>query len=63
MTLVNPYSNEELFTKGYLSWTGNSTLASYWISPTSSHYDWSIKKIKRHKRALNSTATLTKTKV
>lgn len=57
MGLVEPFSDEELFTKGYLTWTGNSTLASYWISATSSHYDWAIKKIKRHKRELNSPKT------
>ena len=63
MGLVEPFSNDELFTKGYLSWTGNSTLASYWISATSSHYDWAIKKNIRHQRELNSKATLAKPKV
>lgn len=62
MALVTPFSNEELFTKGYLTWTGNTTLASYCISTTSSHYDWAIKKIKRHQRELKSNATLPKSK-
>ena len=48
MSLVEKYSNEELFTKGYFSWTGNVDLGSYFVSTTSSHYDWAIKKIKAH---------------
>ena len=27
-------------------WTGNTTLGSYFISSTASHYDWAIKKNK-----------------
>lgn len=48
MSLVEKYSNEELFTKGYFSWTGNVDLGSYFVNTTSSHYDWAIKKIKAH---------------
>ena len=42
------YSNEELFTKKYFNWTGTTDLGSYFVSTTSSHYDWAIKKIKSH---------------
>lgn len=42
------YSNEELFTKKYFPWTGTTDLGSYFVSTTSSHYDWAIKKIKAH---------------
>ena len=42
------FSNDELFTKKYFSWTGTTNLASYCISVTSSHYDWAIKKLKKH---------------
>lgn len=48
MTLIENYSNEELFTKGIFKWTGGTTLGSYFISTTSSHYDWAIKKLKKH---------------
>jgi hypothetical protein len=51
MKLIETFSNDELFTKKYFSWTGTSTLGSYCISTTSSHYDWAIKKIKKHKKA------------
>ncbi len=46
--LMELFTDEELFTKKYFSWTGTTNLGSYCISATSSHYDWAIKKIKRH---------------
>ncbi len=48
MLHINDFSNDELFTKGTLLWTGTSTLGSYCVSATSSHYDWAMKKIKMH---------------
>jgi hypothetical protein len=48
MNLIESFSNDELFTKKYFSWTGGSTLGSYCVSTTSSHYDWAMKKIKMH---------------
>jgi hypothetical protein len=48
MTLIETFFNDELFVKGSLPWTGGSTLGSYCISATASHYDWAIKKIKLH---------------
>ena len=47
MTLADTFSNEELFTKQYFSWTGTSSLGAYFISATSSHYDWAMKKLKK----------------
>lgn len=52
MNLINTFSDEELFTKKYFSWTGTTSLGSYCISSTSSHYDWATKKIKKHKKQL-----------
>lgn len=49
MKLIDKFSNEELFTKNIFSWTGNSTLGSYCVSATSSHYEWAMKKVKKHK--------------
>lgn len=46
MALLIPFSNEELFSKGQFAWVGNTTLGSYFISSTSSHYDWATKKLK-----------------
>lgn len=48
LCLAETFSNEELFTKGVYKWVGGSTLGSYFISNTSSHYDWAMKKIKAH---------------
>ncbi|MCR5436700.1 MAG: ClbS/DfsB family four-helix bundle protein, partial [Treponema sp.] len=31
-------------------WTGNAALGAYFVSTTSSHYDWAMKKIKAHKK-------------
>ncbi|MBQ7158298.1 MAG: ClbS/DfsB family four-helix bundle protein [Treponema sp.] len=48
IALAEKYTNEELFTKKYFPWTGTTDLGSYFVSTTSSHYDWAIKKIKLH---------------
>ncbi len=52
MKLINNFGDKELFTNKYFSWTGSTSLGSYCISSTSSHYDWAIKKIKKHKKNL-----------
>lgn len=48
MTIIETLSNDELFAKGALEWTGTSPLGSYCVSATASHYDWAMKKIKVH---------------
>ena len=48
MGIMETFTDEELFTKKYFSWTGSTTLGSYCVSATSSHYDWAMKKIKKH---------------
>ena len=50
MALAETFSNEELFSKGVFAWVGGSTLGSYFVSNTSSHYDWAMKKLKAHKK-------------
>ena len=50
MALAEKLSEEELYTRGYFDWTGNNALASYFISNTSSHYDWALRKLKAHRR-------------
>lgn len=52
MMLVRSFSNEELFTNKHFTWTGTTSLGAYCVSATSSHYDWAIKKIKKHKKTL-----------
>ena len=53
MTAIEAMTSEELFSKSVYDWVGGSTLGSYYISTTSSHYDWAIKKIKAHRKRLN----------
>ena len=50
MKLIDSFSDEELFTKGHFEWVGGTTLGSYFISTTSSHYDWALKKLKAHRK-------------
>ena len=48
MALIDTLSDEELFKKKHFPWTGTSTLGSYCVSVTASHYDWAMKKIKAY---------------
>ena len=54
LALIGTFSDEELFVKKQLLWTGGSTLGSYCVSATGSHYDWAIKKIKYHIKFLGN---------
>ena len=47
MAIIETFSNEDLFSKGAFDWTGTTTLGSYCVSATSSHYDWAFKDIKK----------------
>ncbi len=51
INLIEAFSDDELFTKKHFSWTGTTSLGSYCVSATSSHYDWAMKKIKQHIKA------------
>lgn len=50
MKLAESFSNDELFSKGVFDWVGTSSLGSYFVSTTASHYDWAMKKIRKHKK-------------
>lgn len=52
LTIIKEFSNEELFTKKYFNWTGTTSLGSYGVSATSSHYDWALKIIRKYQRYL-----------
>lgn len=52
LELIESFTDKELFEKAHFNWTGTTTLGSYCISATSSHYDWAIKKIQAHIKAL-----------
>lgn len=48
MKWIHRLSQDELFTKKYYDWTGTTNVGSYCISVTSAHYEWAMKKIKKH---------------
>ncbi len=48
--LTESFSDEELFVKEYFDWTGTTSLGSYFVSTTSSHYDWALKKLRAHRK-------------
>ena len=48
IAMIEQFSNDELFAKEALVWTGTSPLGAYCVSATASHYDWAMKKIKLH---------------
>lgn len=63
--VISNHTEEELFEKRRYKWTGTTSLASYPISATSSHYDWAYKLIKKclkqtpsHSKKTNSMKTL-----
>jgi len=50
--IIQNHSNEELFEKRHYKWTGTTSMGSYLISNTSSHYDWALKLLKKYKKSL-----------
>ena len=50
LELAEKFTNEELFSRKIYKWVGGGTLGSYFVSTTSSHYDWAIKKLKAHQK-------------
>ncbi|MDR2976075.1 MAG: ClbS/DfsB family four-helix bundle protein [Streptococcaceae bacterium] len=51
MAAIESFSNDELFAKGLFPWTGASSLGSYCVSATASHYLWAVKKLKAQDKA------------
>lgn len=50
MALIARFSQEELFSRGAFPWCGDNALGSYFVSNTSSHYEWALKKLKSHRK-------------
>lgn len=48
--VIMHHNQQELFERRYYPWTGSTSLGSYLISATSSHYDWAYKLIRRVKK-------------
>jgi hypothetical protein len=47
MALIERHSDAELFTKERYAWTGSTSIGSYLVSCTSSHYDWALKLMRK----------------
>ena len=47
MLVSETLSDEELFEEGHYPWCKTTNVASYFISTTSSHYEWAMKKIRK----------------
>lgn len=45
--LIEKHTNDELFEKKRYKWTGTTSMGAYFVSVTSSHYDWALKLIKK----------------
>lgn len=45
--IIESHTDEELFQKRRYPWTGSTSLGSYLVSNTTSHYDWALRLIKR----------------
>ena len=54
IALIETFGDDELFEKNRFPRTGGSTLGSYCVSVTSSHYDWAMKKIKAHSKGMRT---------
>lgn len=50
--VVDGYSDDDLSTKRRFGWTGSTSVLSYAVSATSSHYDWARKLIRKYKKTL-----------
>ena len=50
MALIHEMTNDELFEQEYFPWAKGSTVGSYCVSATSSHYMWASKKLRLHKK-------------
>lgn len=54
--VITSYSPDDLFTKKRFGWTGSTSVASYAISASSSHYAWASKLVRRWAKATKATA-------
>lgn len=50
--VVAGYADDDLFAKRRYGWTGSTSVGSYAVSATTSHYDWARTQIRRFLRTL-----------
>lgn len=56
VALIARFTDEELLEKKRFPWTGTTSLGSYCVSVTSSHYEWAITKIRTYLRTVGRRA-------
>jgi hypothetical protein len=49
--VIASYADDELFAKKRYEWTGSTSVGSYAVSATTSHYDWAHKLLRRSRKA------------
>ena len=49
--IVESYTDDESFEKQRYRWTGSTSVGSYAVSATTSHYDWAMRHLKRSRKA------------
>jgi hypothetical protein len=54
LRVIDSYGEDDLFTKKRFPWTGSTSVGSYFVSATSSHYAWASKLIRKWAKALSS---------
>lgn len=54
LALIETMDDEELFSKNKYDWVGTSSIGQYFVSATASHYEWALKKLKEHKKTVQS---------
>ncbi|GET45740.1 ClbS/DfsB family four-helix bundle protein [Capnocytophaga felis] len=45
--IIEKHTDVELFTRKMYRWTGSTSMGSYLVSATSSHYDWALKLLRK----------------
>lgn len=53
--IITSHTDDELFVKKCYPWTGSTSLGSYLVSATSSHYAWAETKLRRRSTELRRT--------
>ena len=53
--VVASYGDDELFEKKRYQWTGSTSVGSYAVSATTSHYDWAAKHLRTSRKAWAAT--------
>lgn len=48
--MIEGFTDGELFTKKRFTWTGTTSVGSYFVSSTSSDYDWAAKNSRAYAR-------------